>query len=137
MEPEENHINLIGYDNEEDVFLTEEEQGFFSSDQNDTNYEDSEDYHLGFENAIMEIHKQYDIRRKKHLESAKKDQIDAAVRKVPETTSKKTTENVNTIVKKAEANKGKISQPNNDLSCPSTSTIDPTKTILTKAPNRD
>ena len=27
----ENHVNLIGPDNEDDVFLTEEEQGFFSS----------------------------------------------------------------------------------------------------------
>ena len=107
IEPEENHINLIGYDNEEDVFLTEEEQGFFSSDQTDTNYEDFEDYHLGFENAIMEIHNQYDLRRKKYLDSAKKDQIDTAIQKLPEITSKKTIENVNTMVKKAEQTKEK------------------------------
>ena len=36
IEPEESHINLIGSGNEEDVFLTKEEQGFFSLDQNDT-----------------------------------------------------------------------------------------------------
>ena len=85
----------------------------------------------------MEIHKRYDLRSKKYLDSTKKDQINADVRKVPEKTSKKTTENVNTIVKKAEANKGKISQPNNDLSCPSTSTSYPEKTILSKAPTQD
>ena len=47
-ELEENHVNLIGSDNEGDVFLTEEEQGFFSSDQTETNYEESEYYQLGF-----------------------------------------------------------------------------------------
>ena len=47
-EPEENHVNFIGSDNEGDVFFTEEEQGFFSSDQTKTNYEDSEDCKLGF-----------------------------------------------------------------------------------------
>ena len=49
IEPEESHINLIGSDNEDGVFLTEEEQVFFSSYQTDTNHEDSKDYRLGFE----------------------------------------------------------------------------------------
>ena len=84
----------------------------------------------------MEIHKQYDLRIKKYLDSAKKYLIDTAVWKLPKNTPEKTTENVNTMFKKYEANKGKISQPNNDLSCPNASTIDPKKTILTKAPNQ-
>lgn len=72
IEPEESHINLIGSDNEDDVFLTKEEQGFFSSDQTDTNHEDFEDYCLGFENSIMEVHRQYFLRRKKNLDTPKK-----------------------------------------------------------------
>ena len=54
---EEDHVNLIGSDSETDVFLTEEEQGLFSSEQNEYNNEDFEDYRLGFQNTIMEVHK--------------------------------------------------------------------------------
>ena len=46
----------------------------------------------------MEIHKQYDLRSKKYLDSAKKDQIDVVVWKVPKNASKKTTKNINTMV---------------------------------------
>ena len=53
---EENHVNLIGFDSETDVFLTEEEQGFLSSEQTENNHENSKHYRLGFENAIMEVH---------------------------------------------------------------------------------
>ena len=53
---EESHVNLIRSDSEDDVFLTEEEQGFFS-DQGTNTYGDSDDYILGFENVIMEVHK--------------------------------------------------------------------------------
>ena len=40
---DENHLNLIGSDSEGEVFLTKEEQVFFSSNQNEENYEDPED----------------------------------------------------------------------------------------------
>ena len=40
---EESHVNLIGSDSGDDVFLTEEEQGFFSDHSTNT-YEDSDDY---------------------------------------------------------------------------------------------
>ena len=55
---------MIGSNSETDVFLTEEEQGFFSSEKTEYNNEDSEDYILGFENDIMEVHKQYNLRSK-------------------------------------------------------------------------
>ena len=64
----EAHVNLIGSDSGDDVFLTEEEQGFFSDHSTNT-YEDSDDYILGFENAIMEVHKQYDLRRKRNVDN--------------------------------------------------------------------
>ena len=62
-------MNLIGSDSGDDVFLTEEEQCFFSSDQNTNTYEDSDEYRLGFENAIMEVHKQYDLRSKGNVDN--------------------------------------------------------------------
>ena len=67
---EESHVNLIGSDSGDDVFLTEEEQYFFSYDQNKNTCEDSDDYRLGFENAIMEVHKQYDLRSKGNIENS-------------------------------------------------------------------
>ena len=77
----ENHVNLIGSDSEDDVFLTEEKQGFFSSEQSENTYEDSEDYRLGFENAIMEVHKKYDLRRKGNLNNSKDKKTSTTIRK--------------------------------------------------------
>ena len=74
---------MIGSNNEGDVFLTEEEQGFFSSNQTETNYEDSQDYQLGFQNSIMEVHKQYDLRRKNNQDISKKNKLEIVVRKTP------------------------------------------------------
>lgn len=54
---EEGHVNVIGSDDEDNTFLTEEEQRMFSSKPNEKSYEDSEDYRLGFENSIMEVHR--------------------------------------------------------------------------------
>ena len=78
---EEDHVNLIGSDSETDVFLTEEEKGFFSSEQNEYNNEDSEDYRLGFENAIMEVHKQYNLISKGSPESSNDKITSTAIKK--------------------------------------------------------
>jgi len=49
IEPiDESHLNLIGSDNESEVYLTEEEQAFFSLNQDETNYEDPEDPTIDF-----------------------------------------------------------------------------------------
>ena len=71
-EMEDNHVNVIGSDDEDNTFLTEEEKGLFSSNKTERNYEDSEEYRLGFENAIMEVHRQYDLRSKKNQDTSKK-----------------------------------------------------------------
>ena len=69
---EEDHVNVIGSDDEDNTFLTEEEQRMFFSKPNEKSYEDSKDYRLGFENAIMDFHRQYDLRRKKNQDVPKK-----------------------------------------------------------------
>ena len=74
---------LAPFSFEGDIFLTEEKQGLFSSDQAETNYEDSENYNLGFENAIMEVHMKYDLRSKNNQETSKRSQRYIAVRKTP------------------------------------------------------
>ena len=124
---EENHANVIGSDDEDNNFLIEEEQGLFSSKQTETNYEDSEDYRLGFENAIMEVHRQYDLRSKKNQDASKKKKLDTAIRKTPKNTPKRTAENTNTMAKKPDQNKEKNSQQNGDPSYPITSTSGPEK----------
>ena len=73
-------MNLIGSNSEGDAFLTKEEQGFFSSEQTKNNHEDSEDYQLGFENAIMEVHRQYDLRSKKNQETSRNKNTETAIR---------------------------------------------------------
>ena len=85
----------------------------------------------------MEVHREYYLRRKKNQDAPKKNQIDTVVRKTPERIPRKTTENVNNIVKKIDPDKGKIDQKNNDPSFPSTSTSDPDKTILSRPPNQN
>ena len=77
----ENHVNLIGSDGGDDVFLTEEEQGFFSLEPKEDTYEESEDYRLGFENAIMEVHKHNDLRSKGNIDSPNDKNTSSAVRK--------------------------------------------------------
>ena len=72
---------MIGSDSETNVFLTEEEQGFFSPEQTEYNNEDSEDYRLGFENAIMEVHKQYNLRSKGSPESSSDKNTSTAIKK--------------------------------------------------------
>ena len=105
----ENHVKLIGSDSEDDVFLTEEEQSFFSLEKNENAYEDSEEYRLGFENAIMEVHKQYDLRNKGSLDNSKDKNTSTAVRKNVENQPKKTTEKPNILAKKIDLNKEKSS----------------------------
>lgn len=64
-EPEEIQINLMGVNDEDIVFLTKEEQGIFSPTQIEEECQESEDYKQGFENAIKEVHRKYDLRRRK------------------------------------------------------------------------
>ena len=63
---------MIGSDSESEVFLTEEEQVVFSPNRNETNYEDLEDPEIGFQNAIIESHRQYDLRSKKNQDYSRK-----------------------------------------------------------------
>lgn len=110
-QPEENVVNLIGSDNEGDVFRIEEEQGLFSWNKNDRkNYEESEEYNLGFKNDIMEVHRQYDLRSKNNQEASKTNKQETAIKKTPVNIMKKVAENKITMDKKSNPNKDKISQ---------------------------
>ena len=117
---EESHVNFIWSDSGDDFFLTEEEQGFFSYDQNTNTYEDFDNYILGFENAIMEVHKQYDLRSKGSIDNSKDKNTSTAVKKNAENQPKKIAEKTNILAKKLDLNKDKSVQPNVEQSTPST-----------------
>ena len=52
---------------------------------------ESEDYKLGFEDAIMQVREQYELRRKKSLDSSKPKASEITINKRPEKPSKVTT----------------------------------------------
>jgi len=56
-EIEENRINLTGTNEYDSIFLTQEEQELFLLTQMELEYEKSNDYKHGFENAILEVHR--------------------------------------------------------------------------------
>ena len=85
----------------------------------------------------MEVHRQYDLRSKKNEDNSKKNNLDTVVRKTPKNILKRTTDNTNTMAKKNDPNKDKISQPSGNTSFPSTSTSGPEKNLLSKAPNKN
>ena len=60
--------------------------------QNTNTYEDSDDYRLGFENEIREVHKEYDLRSKGSLDNSKDKNTSTAVKKKTENQPKKTVE---------------------------------------------
>ena len=97
---EEDHLNVIGSDDEDNTFLTEEEKRMFSSKLNEKSYEDSEDYRLGFENVIMEVHRQYDLRRKKNQDVPTTNQPNTTVRKTSKHIPKKTEKNTSIWLRK-------------------------------------
>ena len=53
---------------------------------------ESEDYRLGFENAIMQVREQYELRRKNSLDTSKPKDSEVTIKKRPEKSSKVTAE---------------------------------------------
>ena len=80
-------MNMLGVNNEDIFFLTEEEQGIFTPYEEESL--ESEDYKQGFENAIMEVHKQYDLRSKKNQDTPKRKTSEISSRKAPQNSPKK------------------------------------------------
>jgi hypothetical protein len=62
---DDTHINLMGVHDDESIFLTQEEQELFLLSQTEVNEEAEETEQQAFENAIMEVHRQYNLRNKK------------------------------------------------------------------------
>jgi len=58
----------MGLDNEENVFLTQDDQELYMLQQLQTQTGESFDYKQGYDSAIFEVHKQYNLRSKKNTD---------------------------------------------------------------------
>ena len=59
----------MGINDDESVFLPQEEQEHFLLTQTELDSKESDEYKQGFENSIMEVHWQYNLRSKKTSET--------------------------------------------------------------------
>ena len=64
---QDSQINLMGLDDEETVFLTQDDQELHMLQQLQTQSRESFNYKQGYDSAIFEVHKQYNLRSKKTL----------------------------------------------------------------------
>jgi hypothetical protein len=92
---DDTHINLMGVHDDESIFLTQEEHEIFLLSQTEVNEEAEETEQQAFENAIMEVHRQYNLRRKRENDNPPKKVVET--KKATETKriveTKKTSEN--------------------------------------------
>jgi hypothetical protein len=90
-ELEDTLINLMGIHDNEAIFLTQEEQFLLS--QTELSEEAEETEHQAFENAIMEVHRQYNLRSKNTDENSPKKVTETKktveTKKSPEPSTKK------------------------------------------------
>jgi ribonuclease HI len=71
-ELDDTHINLMGVHDDEAIFLTQEEKELFLLSQTELNEEAEDTEQQAFENSIMEVHRQYNLRSKKTDENPPK-----------------------------------------------------------------
>jgi hypothetical protein len=100
-ELEDTHINLMGIHDNEAIFLTQEEQELFLLNQTKVSEETEDAEQQAFKNAILEVHRQYNLRSKKTEGNSPK--------KMTET--KKVVENKNTSEPSAEKTPEKSTAP--------------------------
>ena len=71
-EDEDSINHLMGIDENNTIFLTQEDQELFELQQLKLDSSESFDYKQGYEFSINEIHSQYNFRNKKNTESSTK-----------------------------------------------------------------
>jgi ribonuclease HI len=95
-ELEDTHINLMGIHDNEAIFLTQEEQELFLLNQTKVSEEAEDAEQQAFENAILEVHRQYNLRSKKTEGNSPKKTTETQkvveTKKTPEPSTEKTPE---------------------------------------------
>lgn len=94
----------MGINNDEIVFLTQEEREIFLLTRTEHDSEESDEYKQGFENSIMEVHRKYNLRIKKTSDSLDNKNSENPAKKSSDTNARKTTDN---SPKKTADNSGK------------------------------
>jgi hypothetical protein len=102
---DDTHINLMGVHDDESIFLTQEEHELFLLSQTEVNEEAEETEQQAFENAIMEVHRQYNLRSKKENDNPPK--------KVVETKKATETREIVETKKTSETSPKKVPERNN------------------------
>jgi hypothetical protein len=95
----------MGVHDDESIFLTQEEHELFLLSQTEVNEEAEETEQQAFENAIMEVHRQYNLRRKKENDNPPK--------KVVETKKATETKRIVETKKTSETSPKKVPKRNN------------------------
>jgi hypothetical protein len=109
-ELEDTHINLMGIHDNKAIFLTQEEQELFLLNQTKVSEEAEDAEQKAFENAILEVHRQYNLRSKKTEGSSPKKTTETKkvveTKKTPDPSAKKTFEKTTAekIPEKSKAN---------------------------------
>ena len=93
---------------------------------------ETEYYRLGFENAMMQVREQYELRRKKNQENSKIKTPKVTIKKRPNKTSKASAANSKTSAESFGKNKGKDNQNVEKQSQPASSTD-----IVVSAPDKN
>jgi L-rhamnose mutarotase len=75
-ELEDTHINLMGIHDNKAIFLTQEEQELFMLNQTKVSEEDEDAGQQAFENAILEVHWQYNLHSRKTEGTSSKKMIE-------------------------------------------------------------
>jgi len=83
----------MGINDDESVFLPQEEQEHFLLTQTELDSKESDEYKQGFENSIMEVHWQYNLRSKKTSETLNSKNSKNHAKKSSDTYSSKTIDN--------------------------------------------
>jgi ribonuclease HI len=116
-ELEDTHINLMGIHDNEAIFLTQEEQELFLLNQTKVSEEAEDAGQLAFENVILEVHRQYNLRSKKAEGSSPKKVTETKkvveTKETPEPSAGKTSEKTATERTAAEKipKKNKVDAP--------------------------
>jgi hypothetical protein len=79
----------MGINDNDYVFLTQDEHDVFLLSQTEVDHEEYEYYKQGFENANIEVHRQYNLRIKKSTNNPTKKTLDTSTKKTVETSIKK------------------------------------------------
>ena len=99
---------MVEVDDQDHTFSTEDNQTSYS--HWDEERLETEDYRLGFKNAIMQVREKNDLRSKKNTYNPKQKASEITIKKRPEKTPKVTAKSSKSVAENSGKNKDKDTQ---------------------------